>query len=280
MLDLFILHTVLNCAIEFSKNPKNAITMASSSTTNDNDALLRTDRMRNSTKQVHDHSTGQLKLGLILTSKPLYAETLSLFLPIYALLEQLLEKNKEHAQLGQLYPLLSEIARAPGFEKDIEYYKEKNVKSVTLPEVDDYLRYLTELEATNPVALLAWYYHMYMAIFAGGFIIKKTVKKTMRLTSDEGVQAYSFSTDPKKVRDQLKSIVNSMTLTPEQEDAILKEGPKVFLRNDSLMDNLRKGAAFRNAEADCCRFITKVTVAVVVAIAAIGLAMTQSTRLQ
>jgi len=237
--------------------------------------LLRTDRMRQGTKRVHDHSTGQLKLGLILAYKPLYAETLSVFLPIYAFLEEALERNKDHPQLGQLYPLLSDMARAPGFQKDVEYYRE-NRTIVRPAQVDDYVTYLKELEQENPTALLAWYYHMYMAIFAGGFIIKKAVTKTMRLTSEEGVQAFAFETPAKSIRDKLKNTVNNMNLTSEEEEMVMEEGPKVFLRNDALMDELREGAAFRNAEADCCRFLTKITLGVLVAVVAVGIALMQS----
>jgi len=239
---------------------------------------LRTDRMRESTKRVHDHSTEQLKLGLILTSKPLYAETLSLFLPIYAFLEEALERNKDHPQLGLLYPLLPELERAPGFEKDVEFYRGKDVIIEKSVPVEEYVAYLKELEETSPVALLAWYYHMYMAIFAGGFIIKKTVMKTMRLSSEEGVQAFVFETPPNRVRDNLKQIFNDMNLSAAQEEIVIREGPKVFMRNDALMENLRGGVAFRNAEADCCRFITQVTVAVVIVLVAISIAMMQASK--
>lgn len=237
--------------------------------------MLRTARMRERSKAVHDHSTGQLKLSLILTSKPLYVETLNLFLPIYTFLEEALERQQSHEQLGRLYPLLDQIERAPGFHKDIDFFRE-NRTLTTPPEVDDYVAYLKQLEEENPVALVAWYYHMYMAIFAGGYIIKKCVRKTMKLSSDEGVQAFAFQDNPKIVRDQLKDVINSMDLTKEQEEVLYEEGPKVFARNDALMTNLRGGVAFKQAEADCCRFIVKVTAGVIVVIAAVCIPLFQS----
>lgn len=242
---------------------------------NDAQQQLRTDRMRERSKQVHDHSTGQLKLSLILTSKPLYAETLNLFVPIYAFLEEALERQKKHPQLGQLYPLLPELARAPGFQKDVEFHTE-GCTLETPKEVDEYVAHLQKLEDENPVALVAWYYHMYMAIFAGGFIIKKAVKKTMKLSSDQGVQAFCFTENPKTIRDKLKNTINNMDLTNAQEQVLYEEGIKVFARNDALMDNLRDGNAFKQAEADCSRFIAKVTVGVVVVIAAISIPLLQS----
>lgn len=240
-----------------------------------NATSLRTHRMRERSKAVHDHSTGQLKLSLILTSKTLYAETLNLFLPIYKFLEEALERQQKHAQLGQLYPLLPQLARAPGFRKDVDFYRE-NRTLTTPPEVDDYVAYLKQLEKDNPVALVAWYYHMYMAIFAGGFIIKKCVTKTMKLSSDEGIQAFVFQDNPKIIRDQLKDVINSMDLTEDQEEVLYEEGSKVFARNDELMAKLRGGVAFKQAEADCCRYIVKVTAGVMVVIAAICIPLLQS----
>ena len=241
-----------------------------------NGEKLRTARMRERSKGVHDHSTGQLKLSLILTSKPLYVESLNLFLPIYTFLEEALERQQHDAHLGKLYPLLPQLARAPGFRKDIDFYRE-NRTLTTPPEVDDYVAYLKQLEEENPVALVAWYYHMYMAIFAGGFIIQKCVRKTMKLSSsNEGVQAFMFQDNPKMVRDQLKNVINGMDLTEEQEEVLFGEGPKVFARNDELMANLRDGVAFKQAEADCCRYIVKVTVGVVVVIAAVCIPLFQS----
>ena len=243
----------------------------SSAVAKDTATLPRTERMRQSTKKVHDHSTSQLKLGLILTSKPLYAETLSLFGPIYASLEEALERYKDHEQLGQLYPLLPDIQRATGFQKDIEFYQHEN--HVRPPEVDDYVNYLKTLP---PAALLAYVYHMYMAIFAGGFIMKKIVAKSMKLSSDEGVQAFCFEADPKRVRDTLKEIINNTSLTDEEEALLMEEGPNVFLRNDALMEAVKRGEAFQEADADCSRLLTKITVAVLVVAVAVGVALMQS----
>lgn len=250
--------------------------MASSTAASEAGMSSRTDRMRESTRRVHDHSTGQVKLGLILASKPLYTETLALFLPIYKYLEDALERNKDDPFLGQLYPLLElELARAPGFQQDIEYYTNKSIDSPLPQLVKEYILYLESVEKTNPVALLAWYYHLYMAIFGGGFIIKRTVTKTMKLSSEQGVKAFSFGeTNPKTLRTKFKEIINSMELTPQQEELIIQEGPKVFARNDELMANLREGETFKNAEADCCRFITKVIAGVLMALFAVGVAFT------
>jgi heme oxygenase len=177
--------------------------------------------------------------------------------------------------LGQLYPLLPDIQRAAGFQKDIAFYKEDHV-IVRPPEVDEYVDYLKNLEKKSPAALLAYFYHMYMAIFAGGFIIKKIVTKSMKLTSEKGVQAFVFEADPKVVRETLKDTINNMHLTKDEEDLLMEEGPKVFLKNDALVEVVKRGNNFQQAEADCSRLLIKITLAVLVVAVAVGIALMQS----
>ena len=161
----------------------------------DDSSSLFTERMRSHTKKVHADSdrTVNLKLGLVLTSHRLYGESISLFGLIYERLEDILHRKKSHRHLGQFYALLPFLSRSDGFQKDISFYlsaneleelkrfRTKESKILNPPELADYLNRLDELEREDPVRLVAYVYHMYMAIFAGGFIIKNIVKKAMRL---------------------------------------------------------------------------------------------------
>jgi len=85
--------------------------------------LLLSERMKAATKDVHDQSDKKvnIKLAIVLTSKELYAEAISLFWPIYRELEAALEKHKDHEQLKLLYPMLNILRRASRFEEDMKY---------------------------------------------------------------------------------------------------------------------------------------------------------------
>jgi len=85
--------------------------------------LLLSERMKAATKDVHDQSDKKvnIKLAIVLTSKELYAEAISLFWPIYRELEAALEKHKDHEQLKLLYPMLNILRRASRFEADMKY---------------------------------------------------------------------------------------------------------------------------------------------------------------
>ena len=163
-----------------------------------------TERMRQHTRKVHDKSDRavNLKLGLVLTSRRLYGEAIALFAPIYERIEDILARQVAHPQLGKLQPFLPTLRRAAGFEEDLRYYltpeqlaslKARQAKGEPA-ELVAYLRRLDELEKDDPVLLLAYAYHMYMAIFAGGSQIRRMVKKAFRLTSgqDLGVRIFCF----------------------------------------------------------------------------------------
>lgn len=163
-----------------------------------------TERMRKGTRTVHDKSDRlvNLKLGLVLTSRALYGEAIALFAPIYERIETILERHSAHPHLGKLEPFLPTLRRAAGFEADLRFYlSPEQLAAVKVrqargepPELAAYLARLDELEKDDPVLLLCYAYHMYMAIFAGGFQIRKMVTKAMGLTRGEeaGVKIFCF----------------------------------------------------------------------------------------
>jgi heme oxygenase len=167
-------------------------------------ALLLTERMRKGTATVHDKSDRlvNLKLGLVLTSRTLYGEAIALFAPVYERIEEILSRQAAHPQLGKLQPFLPTLRRAAGFEADLSFYlNPEQLASLKArqangdpPELAAYLARLDELEKEDPVVLLAYAYHMYMAIFAGGFQIRRMVTKAMGLErgQEAGVRIFCF----------------------------------------------------------------------------------------
>jgi heme oxygenase len=129
-----------------------------------------TERMRTSTRTVHDKSDKLVtfSLGLVLTSRTLYGEAIALFAPIYAKIEEILERNADHPQLGKLQPFLPTLRRSAGFEADLAFFLTPEQLAATKarqaqgqpPELAAYLARLDALEREDPVLLLAYAYHM------------------------------------------------------------------------------------------------------------------------
>jgi heme oxygenase len=239
-------------------------------------------RMVRRTKNVHDKSDRlvNLKLAMVLTSKDLYAEAISLFWPIYRELESLLEENKEHEQLKMLLPLLETLRRAPMFEEDMKSMLGGNEElAVELqnrrcrtdengkhmyepPELQAYIDNLHQLSKENPIALVAYIYAMYGAIMAGGSMIQRTVKRAFSLKSDKGVEMFDVElqgtgySNIKAFRNEMKRILDEdMKLTPEQEEAVMKEAPMVFVRNNALVATVKDTPVFASVMTNCYRYL-------------------------
>lgn len=241
-----------------------------------------TDRMRVRARDLHDKSDKlvNLKLALVLASKPLYAEAISLFWPIYRELESLMEKHKDHEQLAKLYPLLPYLRRAHRFESDMSFLLDNDKQLVgelkrrrlrqddgqreqfSPPELQSYIDNLRKLSEEDPVMLLPYIYSMYSAIVAGGSIIRRMVKKAFSLKSDSGVEVFVVTLDGSEFkniaefRKEMKRILDEqMELSEKEKERIVNEAPQVFIRNNALFATAKDSDAFKRVWADCRRYL-------------------------
>ena len=111
-----------------------------------------------------------------------------------------------------------------------------------------YLDHLDKLEKEDPALLGAYIYTMYMAIFAGGFIIRKMVKVAFSLTGENDDGVMIFSCEDKKRRDaksKLKNLINNeMNLTNIQEDRFIEETVRLFAMNNQLVSTVQYSPTF------------------------------------
>ena len=242
--------------------------------------------MRRASKDMHDTSDRlvNVKLGLVLTSPGLYGEALALFYPICAKLEDIIELHKGHEQIGKIYPLLELMRRAPGFRKDMEYYLtsdrrtelEQMVQRGENSVMEEFLQNLDRISKEDPVLILAYIYHEYAGILAGGQIIRRIVQKALGLSkdSDDGVQCFCMSDKtiaPKIVMSRMKKILNediAITCTEEQHQRIVDEGVEVFRRNNALVNTIHTTNAWADASRACIKRVAIPLVGIAVFIGA------------
>mmetsp|Transcript_1984 Transcript_1984/g.2478 ORF Transcript_1984/g.2478 Transcript_1984/m.2478 type:complete len:257 (-) Transcript_1984:99-869(-) len=220
-----------------------------------------TQRMRENTLDIHNESDRlvNLKLAFVLTSRELYGESIALFAQVYERLETILERHRDHPQLKPISEIiLGDVARATRFVEDIMFYLgeegykallRREVDDGKLPEVEKYLSHLSDLEQEDPVYIVPYIYHLYMAIFAGGYIIKRMVRRAMGLKvgDDRGVKLFSFpgEINTKNIREKFKSCINNeMNLSDVQEKRILEESNKVFVMNNQLIGTVQQTKLF------------------------------------
>lgn len=227
-----------------------------------------TERMRDATKAEHEKSDKivNLKLALVVTSPSLYGEALSLFVPIFAKIEDILNDSK-HPQVCKLKPLLEKIKRTPGARADMTYYLTSERRqqleeswNANSGACSEYLKHLEWIEANDPVLIIAYMYHLYAGVLAGGQIIKRIVKKAMGLkkSGEEGVEIFCLpdETIAKLFFKEYKKIFNEdLDLTEEEEVRIIKEGNEVFRLNNTLIETIKGTEAWAIAAQKCFNWV-------------------------
>ena len=256
-----------------------------------------TDRMKRRTKQPHDKSDKMvnLRLALVITNRQLWAEALSLFAYVYMEMEEILERNKTKEPYKSLYPLLANLERSEMFKQDIDFFlkNEKERQDVRQrrkdsdgtfqpPELDQYIQRMRELEKANSPAIVSYFYHMNMALMAGGFFIKKAVKRAFNLQTDDGVRTFTYEgvENVKKTRDHLKQIINSISLNEDEIEKVLQESVRVFEQNNALIATVQDSPWYAVATRNCLSFAIKWGVALSVLISGIILASKYGPSLQ
>ncbi|CAI5729029.1 unnamed protein product [Peronospora effusa] len=204
---------------------------------------LLTEQMRAATREIHSISDKlvNLKLVVALMDKKLYGRALLLFYYVYVQLELIMKTHKNHAAFSGLYKIIDEIARADNIAKDLEFYlgEEWNTKYQPTQATQDYVKYLKELCEKNPTLVLPYCYHMYMAMLAGGVMIKKMVKRSFTPPEGQGLNCFAFNVDSNKaLRHTIKDAINAVPHDEETKKLLLAESVTCFKLNNQIVQSL------------------------------------------
>jgi len=97
-----------------------------------------------------------------------------------------------------------------------------------------------DLAEKDPTMLIAYIHSMYMALLAGGQIIKKIVQKSLGMSGDEGLSIFEFDTvNSKELRALITDSINNMEFTRDQKDRIIREKIAVFGMNNSIVNSIQ-----------------------------------------
>jgi len=206
---------------------------------------LFTKQMRKATKQVHSVSDALInaKLGFAMQSDAVWAEGLLVFYEVFKYLEQAMERD----DTLRLYDVEG-IRRTQLFEQDLAYYLGADwQKSYAVrPSVQAYLAHLATLEKQDPIALVAFVYHMYMGLLSGGQILrrKRALMNNLRFSRKESYEGLAVTEvtggNVYALKKQIVDTTNTLaaTLDEETRGRLLAESGRVFELNNTIVHSI------------------------------------------
>mmetsp|Transcript_11436 Transcript_11436/g.18615 ORF Transcript_11436/g.18615 Transcript_11436/m.18615 type:complete len:265 (-) Transcript_11436:1453-2247(-) len=200
--------------------------------------------LKHASKDLHDVSDKLVlaKLAVSLKDKVLFARSLALFLVIFKEVDSLLTRAFKQGKLEAcsglevfVEPLLA--SRIPAFHQDIETLGNGRVApedAYNNEAVQEYVKHLGRVAETNPVGLIAYFYHLSLALLAGGQSIKVMVKKAFPRDS---VCVFDYPSVPPRwaMKKEFKAAVNGLELSETDRQALLTESVQCFRLNNSLV---------------------------------------------
>ena len=178
----------------------------------------------------------------------MWGRCLACFYHIWSALEHALEDHKDAPVLKSLVDIREQVSRRLQFEKDLKYFfgetewkaAVKNELTGASPSSVQVREYVHHLKHARPLVLVAYFYHLNMALLAGGQMIKRLAKRGMNLPKGSGVALFEYGngTNRRSIRSALRTAINEIALTKTDNAHLLAESVAVFERNNRLVASI------------------------------------------
>ncbi|MCE9597931.1 MAG: biliverdin-producing heme oxygenase [Spirochaetia bacterium] len=166
-----------------------------------------------------------------------YAHYLSALKVVYASLEKEIEAKKDHPAVKPIH--FTELYRSESLEADLSLFGNPGTgdKSVAARAYADRI---AEVASTAPYLLPAHAYVRYLGDLSGGQILKRIAQKSFELTDGQGLAFYEFPavTDINAFKNSFRQALDNLPISPEEADALIKEGSTAFALNQKLFVEL------------------------------------------
>ncbi|XP_059479563.1 heme oxygenase 1 [Neocloeon triangulifer] len=208
--------------------------------------------MREATRDVHDLSDKLVnaKLMFAMSDNSVWAEGLLIFYEIFKFLESAMTRMS-NSLVGELD--IEGLRRTEAFERDLTFYLGEDWKTNYHPrlEVAAYVKYLENLEETDPHLLMAYIYHLYMGLLSGGQILQKKRQLAQKFFPFFGVknptqtEGYAITNFQNKTIAQVKrefakkmnEVANELDEVTKQK--LIQESRTLFLKNNEIIKTVQ-----------------------------------------
>ena len=80
---------------------------------------------------------------------------------------------------------------------------------------------------------------MYLALLAGGQIIKKVVKRTLGISGSDGLAIFDFPIDRVTLKNRIIKNINALELSEEEKTEIIQEKLLIFKMNNDIASSIK-----------------------------------------
>ncbi|KAK5856763.1 hypothetical protein PBY51_008335 [Eleginops maclovinus] len=184
---------------------------------------------------------------------PQYKLLLCSLYEIYRALEEELDRNASHPAVAPIY-FPQELARLETLEGDLEHFfgSEWRQRVIVPAATVRYQERIRRIGAESPDLLVAHAYTRYLGDLSGGQVLGKITQKSLGLSSKEGLSFFSFPgvSSPHRFKQLYRGRMNSIELTEERREELLREANTAFLLNIQVFDDLQKMLSVTTEAAD------------------------------
>lgn len=228
-----------------------------------NDVGALGNRINAETRGLHDKVDKMMsfRFALALRDARVYRQGLQLFYHVFAAIEKSLYSQFEHddqwtEMLQQVW--IPEIARREKAELDLMFYYDDNKSKFMKPKMTEQIKFSEHIQkvcAEKPYLLFAYLHVMYLALFAGGRIMRSSFAKATGLFPQKdglkheeivklGTNFFTFDVpDEQALRVEYKrdyELVTRNGLTEGQKLEIIDEARYIFAQNARCIQELEQ----------------------------------------
>lgn len=206
-------------------------------------------QLRKRTQRQHNITDSLINLSapIILSSPKIYRQLLVSFYYVYQTIEEELETRRlQYPKISPIY--FRELLRMQMFKRDLAFYFGSSEIPPPSPAARDYVAELKSSVEDDPIVLIAYTQSMYFGLLLGGSIIRQWIIKAFSLTPPVGCAIFEFSetiSDTTGFRRRFADAVNSIALSDEEKERVIRQKQRVYLQNDSIIREVCSSRQFQ-----------------------------------
>lgn len=258
-----------------------------------NDVGALANRINLHTKEIHDKIDKLVSMKFVYAMKDykLYRQGLQSFYHVFVAIERNLPVVLQ-SKYGEIFSSIwdESIARKLALEKDLDFYygNKKYLVPIHSQQIE-FQQHIDELARENPHLLLAYLHVMYLALFAGGQVMKRGLQRNIGFFPvkngasnedilNQGMHFFNFSVPDNELKLSYKENYELATrnlLTEEEKLEIIEESKYIFQKNFDCINELERYNVGKVKSQWMKKFDGKIWVGLVVLVGLVSLLIRQ-----